>query len=133
MSEQIKPEELTAELEKILIKYGEACDAAVEKAAKSAMTELVEATKKDAPFNEHSKEHYRDQIASKQTGRGKHKHSYLWYVNGDKYRVSHLLDKGHAKRGGGRVEGDGHVTNNAKRIIAEYEKKVKEEIRNAKP
>ncbi|MDD2952493.1 MAG: hypothetical protein PHC95_04930 [Parabacteroides sp.] len=93
------------------------------------MKQLVKDTKRDAPVNSQSRgSHYRGQIASKKLTSTTHKHSYLWYVKGDKYRLAHLLNNGHATRNGGRVEGDEHITRNALRVMADYEKSVKEVI-----
>lgn len=122
---------LAGAITKTLVDYGEKVDAIVDKQARKSMRKLVARTKKDAPVNMHSEgKHYRDQISSKTLKSKQHKKSYLWYVNGDKYRLAHLLNNGHALRNGGRVPGDKHVTKNAEIAIAEYEKEVKEAIKN---
>ncbi|MDD2954352.1 MAG: HK97 gp10 family phage protein [Parabacteroides sp.] len=123
--------ELADTLTKALIDYGEQVDKLVDEKAKATMKELVSNTKKDAPVNSLSDgEHYRDQISSKTLKSGSHSKSYLWYVNGDKYRLAHLLNNGHALRNGGRIPGDNHITRNAQVAIDNYEREVKEAIQN---
>ncbi|MDD2954456.1 MAG: HK97 gp10 family phage protein [Parabacteroides sp.] len=115
----------------ILKDYGDEVDKIIDKKAKDAMKNLVRSTKQDAPVNSRSQgKHYKDQISSKTLKSETHKKSYLWYVNGDKYRLAHLLNNGHANRDGGRTPGDNHITRNAQIAIETYEREVKEAIQN---
>lgn len=97
--------------------------------AKSHMTELVKETKKTAPVGNRQK-HYRDSIRSKKTSESDREVSYTWYVEGPDYRLSHLLEKGHALRNGDRVEGTHFIEKASEPILADFEKKVEEAIRN---
>lgn len=97
--------------------------------AKSHIRELVKETKKTAPVGNRQK-HYRDNITSKKTREDINGASYTWYVKGSDYRLSHLLEKGHATRGGGRVEGTHFIAKASEPIIADFEKKVEEAIKN---
>lgn len=130
-SQRIKPDQLATAINRTLLNYGETVDRIVDIQASKAIKDLVDRTKRDAPVNTRSHgKHYRDQIASKTLKSRSHEKSYLWYVNGDKYRLAHLLNSGHQKRNGGRVPGDNHVTRNAEQVIAEYERGIEEAIRN---
>jgi len=53
-----------------------------------------------------------------------------WYVKPPHYRLTHLLEHGHAKRGGGRVKAYPHIFENADAAIARFEARVKEVIEN---
>ena len=89
---------------------------------------LVKNTKATAPVGNRRK-HYRDNIKSKEIKnlRGS---TYIWYVDGSDYRLSHLLENGHALRNGGRVEGTHFIKNAPDPIIEQYLKAVEEVIKN---
>lgn len=101
----------------------------VKKQAKKSMSQLVNKTKTTAPVGERQK-HYRDSITSKKLTENNRSVSYLWYVKGSNYRLSHLLNNGHALRNGGRVEGSHFITNASEEILETYEKAVEEVIKN---
>lgn len=50
--------------------------------------------------------------------------------NAKKPWITHLLEKGHAQRGGGRTPAKVHIASNEKLAIEEFEKRVEERIRN---
>lgn len=93
------------------------------------MDQLVKDTKATAPVGNRSK-HYRDSIKGKKTSEDDRSVSYTWYVDGPDYRLSHLLENGHAKKNGGRVEGTHFIKNASDPILEQYLKAVEEVIRN---
>lgn len=97
--------------------------------AKIHMSQLVKETKKTAPVGNRQK-HYKDNIGSKKLKEDSFGASYVWYVKGPDYRLSHLLEKGHALRNGDRVEGTHFIEKASEPILADFEKKVEEAIRN---
>ena len=111
--------------------YSKEVTETVKNEAKSHISELVKKTKATAPVGNRQK-HYRDNISSKKTGETDRGVTYTWYVKGSDYRLSHLLEKGHATRDGGRVEGTHFIEKASDPIIADYVQKVEEAIRNGK-
>ena len=97
--------------------------------AKSSMKELVKKTKATAPVGKRDK-HYRDNIKSRKLKEDDKGAEYQWYVDGSDYRLSHLLEHGHATRNGGRVEGTHFIAKASEPILAEFERKVEEAVRN---
>lgn len=108
-------------------------DKALTEETKKAMGDLVEKTKATAPVGKRTK-HYRDNISSKvltksDLGYGV-RYRELWYVKGSDYRLSHLLNNGHAKRNGGRVEGTKFITKATDEVETAYLENLKKAIEN---
>lgn len=97
--------------------------------AKRYMKQLVKDTKATAPVG-HRQKHYRDSIKSKKTMETDRAVEYTWYVAGSDYRLSHLLEDGHALRDGGRTEGTHFIEKATDPIIEEYLKAVEDIIEN---
>lgn len=101
----------------------------MKKAARKSMSDLVRETKATAPVGKR-KDHYRDSIASKKEHEDERSVTYRWYVKGSDYRLSHLLENDHAKRGGGVVKGSHFIARASEPILADYEKAVEDIIKN---
>ena len=109
--------------------YSQSVTETIKSEAKSHIKELVKETKKTAPVG-HRDRHYRDSISSRKVSENDRGAEYQWYVDGPNYRLSHLLENGHATRDGGRVEGTHFIQKASDPIIADYIEKVEEAIRN---
>lgn len=129
MSKSIGLDQLGEAIAEELTLYGENIIEGVKQKAKSSMAQLVKDTKATAPVGRRQK-HYRDSIKSKKQSESDKSVSYVWYVAGSDYRLSHLLEKGHALRGGGRVEGTHFIQKASEPILEEYLKAIEEVIKN---
>lgn len=129
MSKTIGVEELGDAIAKELTIYGENVIEGIKNEAKSHVKQLVKDTKTTAPVGNRQK-HYRDSITSKKTMETDRSIEYTWYVKGSDYRLSHLLEKGHALRDGGRTEGTHFIQNASDPILEDYLKAVEEVIKN---
>jgi hypothetical protein len=109
--------------------YSKSVTEGIKNEAKSHMKDLVKKTKATAPVG-HRKKHYKNSIASRTVSENDRGAEYQWYVKGSDYRLSHLLEKGHATRDGGRVSGTGFISKASDPILADYVKKVEEVIKN---
>lgn len=108
-------------------------DKVITEETKKSMRDLVQKTKATAPVGKRTK-HYRDSITSKvlqknDLGYGI-SYSELWYVKGPDYRLSHLLNNGHALRDGGRFEGTKFITKATDEIETSYLENLKKAIEN---
>ena len=129
MSTVISIDRLTEAVQTELSIYGQNVIDGIKIKAKQSMDQLVKDTKATAPVGTRKK-HYRDSIKGKKTGEDDRSVSYTWYVDGPDYRLSHLLENGHALRDGGRVEGTHFIKNASDPILEQYIKAVEEVIKN---
>jgi hypothetical protein len=101
----------------------------VKKVTKKAMNELLKDTKNTAPVG-HRAKHYKDNITSKTLEESDFGLSKLWYVRGSDYRLTHLLNNGHALRNGGRYPGTNFLGKAVDKIVPDFIDKVEEVLRN---
>lgn len=122
---------LTDAIAKELDLYSKEIQQGIRKQTDKSMRQLVQDTKATAPVGRRRK-HYRDSISSKTGENSYRKYSKIWYVKGSDYRLSHLLNNGHALRNGGRYAGTQFITKASVSVIEDYEKAIKEVIKNAR-
>ena len=56
-------------------------------------------------------------------------HKRIVHVKAPHYRLAHLLEYGHAKKGGGRVEGKPHIRPAEEQVIKDFVAEVEEAIK----
>ena len=100
----------------------------IKKEAKKSMDQLVKQTKATSPVGKRKR--YKKSIKSKKTKETDRAVSYTWYVDGPDYRLSHLLENGHATRNGGRSKAYHFIRDASEPILKEYAKNVEEVIKN---
>lgn len=129
MSNRTTIDQLSNVISRELTIYSNEITDGIKEVAKESIKQLVKETKATAPVGNRTK-HYRDNITSKKMSDTRRAISYLWYVKGSDYRLSHLLNNGHQLRNGGRYEGTNFIGKASDTILEEYEKKVEEVIKN---
>ena len=127
----IQIDQLADVIERELTVYSTEIIDGIKREAQSSIKKLVKETKATAPVGNRQK-HYRDNISSRKLSENEKSIVYQWYVKGPDYRLSHLLEHGHALRDGGRYEGTGFISKAETSIVEEYEKAIEEVIKNGK-
>lgn len=121
----IKIDALGTEIVRMMEEYASEVAADTKAEAKAVAKEAVKELKQTSPEGPGSRKgHYKDGWASKVESENVVSIGIRIY-NKKKPGLTHLLEKGHAKRGGGRVEGIPHISKAEKNAIDAYEKRLK--------
>lgn len=126
----IKLDKLEDALKKELTLYQDDINTSVREAVKVNMRAMVKETKAQR-FKEDTG-NYRKAIASRPGIRTPNTLSMIWYVKAPHYRLSHLLEYGHATRNGGRTVAYGFISKAEDTAITNLEKDITEAIKNVK-
>ncbi|MFR1353836.1 MAG: HK97 gp10 family phage protein [[Clostridium] symbiosum] len=124
----IKIDSLGAEIAKLMDEYASDVVDEMKAEAKAVAKEAVKDLKQKSPKGAGSKKgHYKDGWSSKVEKENAVSIGIKVY-NKKKPGLTHLLEKGHAKRGGGRVNGTPHISTVEQQVIESYEKRLKERL-----
>ncbi len=124
----IKIDALGAEIAKKMEEYAAEVAGDVKEEAKAVAKEAVKELKTTSPEGPGSKKgHYKDGWTSKVESENAVSVGIRVY-NKKKPGLTHLLEKGHATRGGGRVEGIPHIAPVEQQAIKDYEQRLKERM-----
>lgn len=128
MAKTIKPADLGAAIEQELTIYHKGVVERINAAGREAVDKLLKLTKSTAPKASGS---FRRHIAvAEEAAPGTGAKQFVWYVKPPDHRLTHLLVHGHAKRNGGRVQGDPFLHNALDTVLPEYEEAVKEALQS---
>ena len=116
MAEVIKVDNLVGEIVLAVRTYTEEVGAAIEEAVKEAAQALAADLRETSPKK--TGEYAKGWTARKE-GPGR----YVVY-NKKKHQLTHLLEHGHAKSSGGRVEGRPHIKPAEERHVPQLERKI---------
>lgn len=125
MAKTIKPTDLGKEIERELTVYHENVLTKINQLGAEAVKALVKKTKVTAPKKTGD---FRKSIASKVIP-GPRGNTNIWYVKAPNHRLTHLLVRGYAKKGGGRVPGDPFLKDALDEVLPDYEKAVEEAVK----
>lgn len=109
----INTDQLQAEILRQVQTYGATVQKEIDLLAKESVKEFIKDVKKTTAFKSRTGD-YNKGWKMKKTKKG-----YIAY-NKTEYRLTHLLEKGHAKRGGGRVEAKIHIAPAEDRAIRAF-------------
>lgn len=123
----IKPSQFEKTLMAILEEYKGVTQEVVDEAVAEASEELVKELKATAP--KESGDYAKEFTQSATPSLNKDKSEHIVY-NKKHYRLTHLLEYGHAKLNGGRTEAQPHFGPAEEKAIKSYEKKLKEGLEN---
>lgn len=98
-------DDLASEVMKGLSEYAELADTAMRKAVKKTATSVKNEISANAP---EKSGRYKKSWTTKKTKENSHTLEMTVHSK-DRYQIAHLLEKGHAKRGGGRVAAIPHI------------------------
>ena len=121
----INIDSIGTEISKIMQEYASDVVLDMKKEAKSVAKQAVADLKVSSPEGEGSRKgHYKDGWTSKTESENSTSIGIRIY-NKKKPGLTHLLEKGHAKRGGGRVEAIPHIGPAEEKAVEDYEKRLK--------
>lgn len=121
----IKVDSLADEVMKLMGEYAADVAMDMKAEAKAVAKEAVKELKQTSPEGCGSKKgHYKDGWSSKVESENAVSIGIRVY-NRKKPGLTHLLEKGHALRGGGRTEGQPHIATAEENAIENYERRLK--------
>lgn len=123
-------DDLAAEIVKELANYSETVTEGVKKAVDVVAKECNEEIKKNVRFNEPTGK-YVKAFRIKNAYDGKYNKGKVWHVANGQYRLTHLLEKGHALTGGGRSRAFPHIKFGEELAKKRMEELTREAIENA--
>jgi hypothetical protein len=119
--------DLTAELTSMMVQYSQEVAEEVKQICRDVSNEMTDNIKRDSPK--------RPKLGSKYSRGWKVRVEYednnnirLRTYNATHYQLTHLLEHGHAKRNGGRVEGKPHIAPNEEKAEKELVKRIERAI-----
>lgn len=127
MGKTIKPADIGSAIEAELTTYHQDVVDRVNLASEEAAKLLVKKTKQTAPKRSGAFRRALTYKAEVSTATGNKR--FIWGAKAPHHRRTHLLVKGHAKKGGGRVDGDPFLQNALAEVLPAYEEAVKEAVK----
>lgn len=126
MSETVSIDGLADAIMKNLQEYTDDVTEGIKKAEDITAKECKENLKEDSP-----KKTGKYAKGWKTTVNFENQYEKRTTIHNKEYRLTHLLEDGHATRNGGRTKAFPHIKKNEEKANADFEKRVEEVIRNA--
>ena len=126
----ISIDDFASEIVKELTNYSEVVTEGIKKAVDVVAKECDDEIKAHITFKEPTGK-YVKAFKIKKSYEDKFNKRNTWYVSGNQYRLTHLLEKGHAIKGGGRTKAYPHIAFGEELAQKRMEELAKEAIENA--
>ncbi len=111
-----------------MLEYTEEVEEAIPQIVDSTADAMVREIRAAAP--KRTGKYAKGWTARNLSERTRSKEGYAKLVcNPKRYSIAHLVEYGHAKRGGGRVAGKPHIRPACDRLLPEFEKKIEEAVK----
>lgn len=124
----MRSDELGSEIARLMNEYAADVADDMKEEARAVAKEAVKALKASSPSGSGGRKgHYKDGWASKVESEDAVSIGIRVY-NRKKPGLTHLLEKGHAKRGGGRVEGIPHIAPAEQQAARDYEERLRRRL-----
>lgn len=117
-------DDMADEIMKGLMEYSELADSAMKKAVRKTATSVKKEISANAPVKSGR---YKKSWTAKKTKENSHTLEMTVHSK-DRYQLAHLLEKGHAKRGGGRVAAIPHIAPAEDNGVDMLESLIKKEL-----
>lgn len=131
MSKAININQLADEVQKQFGAYSDEVTNEIKKAVDDVSKDCLREIKNHITFNNVTG-NYIKHMKTKTTAETRTSKIKTWYVDSPDYRLTHLLENGHAKRNGGRTRAYPHIKYGEELIQKELPKKIEEIFENAK-
>lgn len=125
---KISIDQLADVIDEELTHYHQDVNVKVKKSTRKAMRGMVKETKEQTFIQDTGK--YREAIASRTLSESVNALTLQWYVKAPHYRLSHLLEHGHATVNGSRTVAYGFIGKAANTAEELYLKEVEEALKN---
>jgi len=126
----INIDDLASEIVNQLENYTEEITENVKKAIDTVAKETTDVIKSHVTFTRRT-DKYLKAFKIKKSYEDKYNKRNTWYVANGQYRLTHLLEKGHALKGGGRARAFPHIQYGEEFAKERLEELVEEAIENA--
>lgn len=101
--------QLAAAIERELQSYSDIVSEKIGEAVETVANEVNDEIKRRVTFKQPTGKYVKAFRIKKINTGSKQNHGRVWHVNGPHYRLTHLLENGHALRSGGRARAFQHI------------------------
>ena len=129
MAKTISPEDLAAEISVILEQFKDATEITLKDAVDASTKEIVAELRETSPKQPNGGDYAKSWTRSGNVMKGRPGYARICYVKSPHYRLTHLLEYGHALWQGGRAKPHPHIAKAEQAGIESFERKLVEGLK----